>query len=275
MNEVSELNSAVQDLAKNQGPESLASFSKVLRSYTDKGTWVYMPGRNDGDGFRFKVLEARGKRFAALYSDASEAPAGQAEVCLAELNRLLDAVFHESQLAGIVIDPFTTKLCMEKHFLLKCLLHGAYPPQNNGGGEPKNWGDGIPSYTPEDLMTPGEIQNFAIHSVLENDTQLKQGYTFVSACDFPGAMPSLILERHGSFVFVLIKGYTGETEPVLSEAERSELLRLSERYGARCCWAAVGFVSAEPERFAAGLALRGDAYFCRYEGLRQVTESGS
>ena len=270
MNEVSELNSAVRELASKQGPETIAAFSKALRSFVGNSTWVSIPGRNDGDGFRFKVLEARGKRFAAMYSDSSEAPADQGEICLAELNRLLDEVFHEPQIAGIVIDPFTTKLCLEKHFLLKCLLHGAYPPQNNGGGEPKPWGDGIPAYTQEDLMTPGEIQNFAIHSLLENDTQLKQGYTFVSACDYPDAIPSLILERDGSFVFVLIKGYTGESEPMLSEEEREKLLKLSERYSAKCCWATVGFVSAEPERFAAGLALRGDAFFCRYEGLRQV-----
>ena len=270
MNEVSELNSAVRELARKQEPETIAAFSKVLRSYVDKSSWVYMPGRNDGGDFHFKVLETRGKRFTAMYSDSSEAPSDQGEICLAELNRLLYEVFHEPQIAGIVIDPFTAKLCMEKHFLIKCILHGAYPPQNNGGSEPKNWGDGIPAYTSEDLMAPGEIQNFAIHSVLENDTQLKQGYTFVSACDSPGAIPSLILERDGSFVLVLIKGYTGQTEPVLSEAERNELLKLSERYGAKCCWATVGFTSAEPERFAAGLALRGDAFFCRYEGLRRV-----
>ncbi|MBO7727725.1 MAG: hypothetical protein J6S50_04310, partial [Oscillospiraceae bacterium] len=229
MNEVSELNSTVRELACKQGPETIAAFSKALRSFVENGTWVSIPGRNDGSGFHFKVLETRGKRFAAMYSDPSEAPSDQGEICLAELNKLLYEVFHEPQIAGIVIDPFTSKLCMEKHFLLRNILHGAYPMQNNGGSEPRNWGDGIPDYTSEDLMTPGEIQNFAIHSVLENDTQLKQGYTFISACDYPGAIPNLILERDGSFVFVLIKGYTGEAEPMLSEEERDKLLILSER----------------------------------------------
>ena len=271
MKEVSELNIPVNRLAKEQSPENRIEFSKVLRSYVDRNVWVYMPGRSSGEGFTIKVLEARGKRFAAMFSDQSEAAGmDMNDVCLTDINRLLDQVFTDPGLSGIVIDPFTAKLCMEKHFLLRCILHGTYPACNSAGTEPKNWGDGIHEYAQNDVMTLDEILNFAIHSVIEHDDSLKKGYTFVSACDYPGAMPTLILEKDGAFSFIYIKGYVASEEPELADDERDALVRLGEKYNAACYWAPVGFFSVEPDRFAAGLALRGDGFFCHYEGLRKI-----
>ena len=271
MNEVSELNIAVNRLAADQSAENRFEFSRVLKSYVDGGVWIYMPGQSSGEGFSIKVLEARGKRFAVMFSDQSETGGmDMNEVCLTDINRLLDQVFSDPGLDGIVIDPFTAKLCMEKHFLLRCILHGTYPAGKSGGAEPRNWGDGVPEYSEDDLMTPAEIQNFAIHSVIEHDDSLRKGYTFVSACDWPGAMPSMILEKEGAFSFIYIKGYAAAEEPGLTDAEKEALAKLGEKYNASCYWAPVGFFSAEPDRFAAGLALRGDGFFCRYEGLRKL-----
>ena len=269
-----DLNTAVRKLVAHQSPESRAEFSVALKALAESGTWVYMPGKKEEAGFSFAVLTARGKNFAAFYSDPSEVPPERMqETCVADLDRLISQVFREQGLAGVVIDPFTHRLCLEKHALLRCLLHGGYPALESGGTEPKNWGDGIPEYTQADLMTPAEIQNFAIHSVIEHDENLRKGYTFVSGCDYPGAMPSLILEKDGRFVFVYLKSYTASDEPVLTPEERGALLKLAEKYSGASAWAPVGFFSAEPDRFSAGLTLRGDGFFCRYEGLRSVDPS--
>lgn len=272
MSDGSELKEAVQALAKDQGAEATAAFSGVLKRYADMGMQIFMPGRNDGEGFHLKVLTARGKRFAALYSHPSEARSPETNgLCLADLNQVLDAVFRDNGLSGIVIDPFTTALCLEKHFLLKCLLHGIYPAEaGRGPDEPKEWGDGIPSYTEADVMTGTEIQNFALNSVLEHDEQMRKNYTFVSSCDTPGVIPSLILEKDGQFSFVYIKGHTSQDEPELTAEETDSLQKLAQRYAASCYWAPVGFYPAEPDRYAAGLYLRGDVFICRYEGLREV-----
>ena len=138
------------------------------------------------------------------------------------------------------------------------------------GSHPRNWDEGIPSYNKNDLMTQGEIQNFALHTVLENDKDIVNKFSFVSACDFPSAMPSIILHSENKFAFVYVKGYATLTEPVLSEQEKIELIALCKKYNAEIYFATVGFLSTDPARFEAELALRGDGFYCKYEGLQKV-----
>jgi hypothetical protein len=267
----SELKIAVLNLLSSQSPDNMKLFAQVLRSYIDNNTWVHIPGNEDENGFRITVLERRGSHFAAMYSDPSEIRnAEKGSILLTDINKLIDPVFQNKDIDGIVIDPYTTSLCLEKPFLLKCILHGSYPEQNNGGTPQKDWGEGIPKYSDDDLMSEGEIQNFAMHAVIDNERALKQSYHLVSGCDYPGAIPSLIFEKDGSFLLVYIKGYVSIDEPVLTDSEKEALLEMSEKYNAKCYWAPVGFLSSDPARFEACLALKGDGFYCQFEGLREV-----
>ena len=267
----SELKIAVLNLRSSQSPDNLRSFAHVIKSYIDNNKWVHIPGNEDEKGFRMTVLERRGNHFAALYSDPTEIRNAQNDnILLIDINKLIDLVFQNKDIDGIVIDPDTTSLCLEKPFLLKCILHGSYPEQNNGGTPQKDWGEGIPNYSDDDLMSEGEIQNFAMHAVIDNDQTLQQNYHLVSGCDYPGAIPSLIFEKGSTFIFVYIKGYVSIDEPNLTASERKVLLDISEKYNAKCYWAPVGFLSSDPARFNACLALKGDGFYCKYEGLREV-----
>ncbi|MBQ5956286.1 MAG: hypothetical protein IJL46_01810 [Clostridia bacterium] len=269
--EISELRIAVQNLLSSQSPDNMRGFAKVLKSYIDDGTWIHMPCKKYEKGFRMRIVDSRGKHFAALYSDASEIRnKGKDDIVLTDINKLIEPVFQNTDIDGIVIDPDTTSLCLEKHFLLKCILHGSYPEVDNGSSPQKDWGAGIPKYTKDDLMTAGEIQNFAMHTVIDYDQALQQRYRLISGCDYPGAMPSLIFGNDKTYLFIYIKGYTTMEEPTLSDAERSELLSMCEKYNAKGYWAPVGFLSTDPARFEANLALKGDGFYCKYQGLREV-----
>ena len=253
-------------LKKSQGPAVMAELSKVLKSYVDKGTWVPMPTIDDPKGYRLRIVEARGKPYAAMYSDQTEIKA-RGSIVMTDINKLLEPVFENPEIAGIIIDPETTSLCIDKGFFLKCILHGYLPETHNGGCPQKDWGIGIPQYTKSDLMTEGEMLNFAMHTVLDNEEALSS-MTPVSACDHLDAVPNLIFEDNGQFVFVVVKGYCAEKAPVLSDEVRSLLKSYQERYGATCYYAPVGFRSAtDLIRFNACLALKGDGFYSKYEGL--------
>lgn len=267
----SELGIAVKKLAKSLSDENQKNFASIISAYVENETWVPIPVHQDKKGYRLKIVESCGKYYAAMCSDESEIKKDlEFNIAITDINKLMDTVFQNEGIDGIVINPYTTVLFIDKEFLLKCLLHGKYPEQKIIGSYPKNWGEGIPAYKKKDLMTQGEIQNFALNTVLENDKEIADNFSFVSACDYPSAMPSIILRSENKFAFVYIKGYASLTEPVLSEQEKNELIALGEKYNAEMYFATVGFLSTDPVRFEAELALRGDGFYCKYIGLQKV-----
>ena len=264
----SELFLVLEKLKQSKGPEVMSEFSRVLKEYVDEGTWVPMPIIEDPKGSRFRIIEARGRGYAAMYSDQSEIKA-PGDIAITDINKLLEPVFANKEIAGIMIDPETTGLCLDKGYLLKCLLHGYLPQTHNKGCSQRDWGVGIPEYAQSDLMSEGEKLNFAMEVLLGNEKTFSN-WTPVSACDHPSAIPNLIFEDNGQFVFVVVKGYCAETEPELSVEERNLLMSYHDRFGATCYYAPVGFRSADAMRFNACLALNGDGFYAKYTGLTKV-----
>ena len=262
----SDLFLVLDKLKKTQGPAVMAELSRILKAYVDGGTWVPMPIIDDPNGYRLRIVEARGKPYAVMYSNQTEIKAS-GNIVMTDINKLLELVFANPEIAGIIIDPETTSLCMDKGFLLKCILHGYLPETHNNGSPQKDWGAGIPQYSQTDLMSEGEMLNFAMHTVLDGEEALLS-MTPVSACDHPDAVPNLIFENNGRFVFVVVKGYCAEKAPVLSDEVRNRFQNYQQRFGASCYYAPVGFRSATDSlRFNACLALKGDGFYAKYEGL--------
>lgn len=263
--EHSDLYLALENLKKSQSPDVMAELAKVMKAYVDDGTWAPMPIIQDSKGNRLRIIQARGKPYAVMYSDETEVKSS-GSIIMTDINKLLEPVFQNPEIAGIIIDPETTSLCMDKGFLLKCILHGYLPRVHNNGSPPKNWGNGIPQYSQSDLMAEGEMLNFAMHTVLDHEDALSS-MTLVSACDHLAAVPNLIFENKGQFVFIVVKGYCAEDEPVLPAKIRSLLQSYQQRFGAVCYYAPVGFRSTDSDRFNACLALKGDGFYAKYEGL--------
>ncbi len=267
----SELTLAIEKLASNPSVENQEHFAKILNHYVESGAWVYMPTCQDENGFRLHIVESREKHYATMYSDCDNVKKETGlDTLQTDINKIIDPVFDNSNIDGIAINPYTNGLFLDKAFLLKCLIHAKYPTQKNVGSPPRNWGEGIPRYTEQDLMSKGELQNFSLHTVLDNDEDIQNSFDFVSANDNPDAIPNLILSSNNRFAFVFVKGYTTIIEPILSEYEKQTLLKLSQKYHADCFYAPVGFLSADPARFEAELALKGDAFYCKYLGLQKV-----
>ena len=260
---------ALDKLKKTQDPAAMAELSRVLKAYVDDGTWVPMPAGDAPGGYQLRFIESQDKLYAAMYSEQTEVKA-RGRILVTDINKLLEPVFKNPEIAGIVIDPDTTCMCIDKGFFLKCVLHGYLPKTHNGGCPQKDWGEGIPQYSQTELMTEGELLNFAKHTVLDNEEALTS-LTPVSACDHLDAVPNFIFENNGRFVFVVVKGYCAQEAPVLSDEFLGLLQSYRKRFGAICYYAPVGFRSATDRiRFDACLALKGDGFYSEYEGLSEL-----
>ena len=264
----SDLFLAIDKVKKSQGPAAMAELSHVLKSYIDEGTWVPMPITEDSKGYQLRIAEARGQGYAVMYSDHSEVRA-PGDIAVTDINKLLEPVFANKEIAGIIIDPETSGLCLDKCFLLKCILHGYLPQTHYRKPCQRDWGVGIPKYSQADLMSEGEMLNFAMEILLGNEKAFAS-MTPISACDHLSAIPNLIFEDNGRFVFVVVRGYCAENEPELSVDVRNLLASYHERFGATCYYAPVGFRSTDSKRFGACLALNGDGFYAKYTGLTKV-----
>ena len=259
---------AATKLLEENNPANIRAFSRILGTCINEKVWLHMPVIPDEHGEQLVLLESRGKSYAAVYSDPSQALA-KGRILWTDINNLIDPVFATPDIAGIVIDPETTVLYLDKRFILKAALHARYPGLINNGSPKKDWGAGIPSYQEADVMTADEMLNFAIQTVVNYDKELSL-YQPISVCDHPEATPNLIYQHRDEFIFVDVVGYCAKDEPGLSAQKRELLLSLGRKYHAKCYYAAVGFLPIDAQRCAANLPLRGDGFYANYRGLQEI-----
>ena len=115
------LKQAVQQLNQPDA-ESIQNFAKVLSDYSDHSNWVAIP-MEDISANEVALFEERGKIYVGMYSDV---PTERFSITETDINKLLHIVFTMDAIAGIVIDPESTQLYLERDFLRKCLTYCEY-----------------------------------------------------------------------------------------------------------------------------------------------------
>lgn len=112
------LKQAIQQL-NPANKKSIQNFAKVLSSYSDCSQWVAIP-MEDITANEIAMFEERGKIYVGMYSDI---PSKRFPVVETDINKLFHIVFTMDVIAGIVIDPESTQLYLERDFLRKCLVY--------------------------------------------------------------------------------------------------------------------------------------------------------
>lgn len=268
-----EVKRCIQALKQSNNEKNMFAFADALRHCVNDKEWVAMLACDEGEkGFRLDYRMRNGNAFVAWYTDPTEIktkPDKSFSLLIADINKLLDPLFANKSLKGMIINPDTDGLCLTKGFILKLLLHAQYECQNNPGSAQRDWGEGIPRYTEADLMTREDFTNFALHIVIDYEIQ-NSGYRIESINDNRMACPNLILSKDDEYAFVSVYGYCAEKEPRINEILRRRLLFLGRRYNAKCYYAPVGVRSNDPLRFEKCIALKGDGFYVNFEGLREL-----
>lgn len=110
------LKQAIQQLSASNA-DSIRNFAKILSDYSDHSHWVAIPMENVITN-EVVIFEEQGKLYVGMYSDA---PSKRFPIIETDINKLLQIVFATDDIAGIVIDPESTQLYLERDFLRKCL----------------------------------------------------------------------------------------------------------------------------------------------------------
>lgn len=131
------------------------------------------------------------------------------------------------------------------------------------------WGEGIPDYEKEDLMSKREILDFSIDIVLQFGTE-KDGYEIISVDNKINANPNIILKKEGKLYYVLVRGDDVHQQPTISENEKNILIENSIKAKAIPLFASVGIGSTDPLRFETKLLLRNDSFYANFTGYEEI-----
>lgn len=110
------LYNAVVYLKEHLNATGLQIFFDTFQKHIDDEIWLPIPTIKDDNGYQLILIEESGKVYAALYSSHTEAQR-ECSIVMTDLHKLLDPVFDNPAIDGIVIDPDTHLLFLEKDFL--------------------------------------------------------------------------------------------------------------------------------------------------------------
>jgi len=133
----------------------------------------------------------------------------------------------------------------------------------------KDWGNGIPEYKQEDIMTKEEIHNFAMETVYKHEIESKK-YKVLMAKDIADYFPNFVVEKDNVKLFILVMADVAPNIPQVPQEKKDLFIKYAEKYGGKAMFAPVSFGACDRERFNLSLMLRGDAFYTRYCGLEEI-----
>ena len=201
-----EFSQAISELMKYNNMESQKKVFDIFRTYVEEGKWLFSSGNvNDGNTSVLTIQE-KGKYYIPVYTDG-EYVKNNNSVIQTDVNKYIESLYSTKEISGLVINPGSQNLYMEKEYILKILLHDKFAKQNNAGSPQKNWGVGIPEYKDSDLMTKGQMLNFAMHVV--HDYDLKDSNLIpISYCDNTSSPINYIIKKDGDIFFIVVHPYS-------------------------------------------------------------------
>ena len=133
----------------------------------------------------------------------------------------------------------------------------------------ERWGYGIPEYTRDDVLEGEELIKFGMDILWQNEFEGKN-HKVIEATSKPDVIPNVVCEIDGKLSFIVVKVAAYPDDAVLSVEEKKRFLAHSAKYKAESYFAPVGLMSEDLVRANAGLLLKYDGYYIKYEGLKHV-----
>lgn len=135
----------------------------------------------------------------------------------------------------------------------------------------RDWGKGIPVYQPEDVLPEDELFAMAVEFVIRQEVTDK-GYELVASSANREHIPNIVFrkEKEGRLQLIDVEAAISPHYVEMDTQLMGIMLDQAKKFDARAWFASVAFGSKDRERFEKGLALRGDSFRIRYEGLKKI-----
>lgn len=263
------LSQAIENFKKQNTEENQRNLFAVLRKYIEEGKWLFSNCEIKDGNTMVSTIQDNGKYYIPIYTEDKKLKCKCGSVVQTDINKYIESLYATTEISGLVFNPGSQNFCLDKEYLIKIILHDKFLRENNAGSPQKNWGNGIPEYNDCDLMTKGQLLNFAMHIV--HDYDLKNSELVpISYCDSINAHVNYIMKKDNQIVFIVVYPYAFPNEPVFNPGTKRIVMDLCKKFNAKCMFAPVGLFSCDEERAAAGILLKGDGFYVNYTGMELV-----
>lgn len=248
------LDKAMQQLKQTDSNENIRAFADSFKALVDANAPVYFPVEKTPRGNMLCMLSEKGQYYAVMFSGEETArKTPGTEMLHTDINKLIASIFKNDQVAGIVIDPYTMAMYLDKELITRMM--GAHK-----GEQLHQWGQGVPLYSEADKMTPQDLAAFAMRIVKEQKLQ-REDYEMESSYEDFSGFPYFVAVKDGQRYLVAVGGAVPPDVPALTAEQKTRALSLAAAKNAQCLFAPVEIASHDEERRKAGLALRGDGFY--------------
>ena len=249
--------------------ETNKGFGDSLAAAVENGEWIAAPVIPDEYGNRFVIQTSQGLPYIVLFTEEEHYRFEKGmSLMMSDINKIIDSIYESPYLAGFVLDPYTSPIFITREQL------------NDDTCRPdprriqRDWGTGIPEYRQTDLMTSLEVQQFALQ-IAHGFGLAPGGFEVIESTLNPQEPFSFAVRKNGQLYFVLVTSSIAPQRASLSPAEKQRLLAFAEKHQAKAIFIPVTIGACDSERFDAGLALIGDAYYSDFHGMYELSKDGS
>ena len=258
------LTELIINMREDHSPENNKAFADYFRSLTDDNSQVYTTVKRYGTGFAIDTAEHTGSNYCIMYSDASKVEKREgSSTGTIGLSNLIDCVYSNPHIAGLVINPNSDPVYMKRADLE--IMSGKEDPRL----KKVDWGKGIPEYKESDLLVAEEGMEFAM-GVAARDGLEPGGYQILEANSGLAVFPNFVCMKEAQLYFVSVDCCLAPNVPHLDKQAVPEMLEIAAEHNAKVLYAPVSFGSADPERLQARLALYGDEFIGTLMGMLEV-----
>lgn len=261
------LSEAISSMREFSSQENNRAFAELFRSMVDDNSQVYTTASRSGSGYAIDTVDHFGNFYCVMYSNSGEVQTREgSSMCTIGLSNLIDSVYANPHIAGLVINPHKNTVFLQRKDLQ--LVSGKADPRQSK----RDWGVGIPAYNPNDIMVAEEAIDFAMEIVASKGLQ-PLNYTLIESNSGLTAFPNFVAEKDGKTYYIAVDVAVAPKIPKIREDIVPKLLEIAESGNAEVLYAPVSFGSADSERMQNGLVLIGDEYIGNFLGFIQIEKN--
>lgn len=240
---------------------TLERFTLEVANAIDNHLWCYFPATTDSKGTQIKIVEYHGKTMIAAYSSEQSKKIAPDMICT-DINKIVDVLYSNKDFCGIVFDLNDSPIEITRNDIDR------FSNRKDKRLQKRDWGNGIPKYTNEDIMTKDELFDFGMQIVTQQIN--KEGYTIIHTENNYRSVVNIVAIKNKKKYYISVKTTIAPEIAKLNDKDLDRLKEICKNENALPLFVPIGFGSIDSERFTSSLALIGDGFNCRYTGIEEI-----
>lgn len=223
--------------------------------------WLAMPTNNDNDSYALQIKDHKGEHYIVVYSGMNGSAGESKTIINTSIRKIITTLYNNPHLHGIVLDPNKNPYYIRREEISQ--RTNMKDPRR----QERDWGEGIPSCKPSDIMSQEELLVFAMQVIADNYIE-EENYSIIDLSYGIEGFPNFVLKKDDQLYMMKVDVGVTPNVPTYSVKDKNFYLSVCKKFNAICLYASVSIESLDQVRAAHGLVLCGDPCVCTTNAIR-------